>query len=443
MSKSLHDSWSKGQVFALFAAFIFFGLLSIPVNPVLFADISRKILSIESFYQLATYHTSFFWENQHVGLRLEGYLNWIIALVVALAGAVLLQILYKREVAADRLYYILRVLLRYRLAIALLATGIVKLFPVLLPLPTLSDLHTDYGDFLPWKVYFLSTSVSSAGYVPALGLVEIAAAVLLLFRKTTAIGAAIALCLLLNIVLANYAYGIGEQVYSSFLLLLSFAILWYDLPRLYSLLFLEKYTVADTFEPVYSTRGQQYRKGLKIAVLVFTLVLTGGIYRIWSYERYPYPEETGLEDAAGYYNVSHFVLNGDTAAYSLEDDKRWRNVVFENWNTLSVRNNNPGVIDSLRPKIVYQPDSLRNFEQLGNGGRHFYRYEIRDGGRRIELQNKVVKDDRYVFQVERHGKDQLILSGVSASQDSLKITLQRTPKEYLLYKGRRHPIKIY
>ncbi|WP_270087956.1 beta-carotene 15,15'-monooxygenase [Sphingobacterium sp. SYP-B4668] len=443
MNTSIHDSWSKGQVFVLLVAIFFFGLLSIPFNPTLCADISRKVLSVESFYQLTTYHTSFFREAQQIGLQLTGYLNWLIALVVALCGSALLQVLYKQPLPADRLYYILRVLLRYRLAIALFATGIVKLFPVMLPLPTLSDLHTEYGDFLPWKVYFLSTSISSAGYVPTLGLMEIGAALLLLFRKTTVIGAAIAFCLLLNIVLANYAYGIGEQVYSSFLLLLSFAILWYDLPRLYALLFLERYTKADTYEPVYKERYLKFRKGLKIAVVIWVLILLGGTYRIWSNERYPYSNQAGLKDAAGYYEVTRFVRNADTIAYSQDDEVRWRNVIFEKWNTLSIRDNNAGVVDSTRPKIVYQVDSLRNFEQLGNGGRHFYRYEIRDGGRRIELQNKIVKGDRFVFHVKQSGKDQLVLSGVSNAKDSLQVVLQRTSKEYLLHKGRRKPIKIY
>jgi len=443
MSRSIYEPWSKGQVFALLVALVFFGLLSIPYNSTLFADISRKVLSIESFYQLTTYHTSFFQEVQQIGLQLTGYLNWIIALGIALATAMLVLTLYSGRIYADKLYYILRVVLRYRLAMALLATGIVKLFPVLLPMPTLSDLHTDYGDFLPWKVYFLSTSISSAGYVPALGLMEIGAAILLLFRKTTAIGAAIALCLLLNIVLVNYAYGIGEQVYSSFLLLLSFVLIWYDLPRLYTLFFLEKYTFADTYAPVYNHHILKYRRGLKIAVFAWALVLLVGTYRIWAYERYPYPLQSGLEDAAGYYDVSRFIYNGDTIAYSQNDSIRWRNVVFEKWNTLSIQDNHSGVVDSTRPKIVYQSDNMRNFEQLGNGGRHFYRYEIHDGGSRIELQNKIVKNDQLVFQVQRVGKEQIMLSGVSATQDSLTIVLQRTPKEYLLNKGRRNPIKIY
>src|SRR5690606_32374970 len=152
-----------------------------------------------------------------------------------------------------------RVLLRYRLALAVIFTGIVKIVPIQIPEPTLSDLHTEYGDFLLWKIYYLTNAVSSAGYLPLLGILEITGGLLLLNRKTTAIGAGLLAALLLNIVLVNYVYGIGEQVYSSFLLLLALAILWYDVPRLYALLFKESKTYPDGFIPYYSAKIGKFR----------------------------------------------------------------------------------------------------------------------------------------------------------------------------------------
>ncbi|KKX48288.1 hypothetical protein L950_0221800 [Sphingobacterium sp. IITKGP-BTPF85] len=74
--------------------------------------------SFESAYQLATFRTSFIAESDYVGNHFEGFYNWLIALVIAFFGAVIWT--KKRKSQEHELYYWLRVLLRYRLAFALL-----------------------------------------------------------------------------------------------------------------------------------------------------------------------------------------------------------------------------------------------------------------------------------------------------------------------------------
>ncbi|MCH5718289.1 hypothetical protein [Niabella hibiscisoli] len=94
----------------------------------------------------------------------------------------------------------------------------------------------------------------------------------------------------------------------------------------------------------------------------------------------PYSPQAGIKGTRGYYNVSSFVYNKDTLPYSLVDPVRWQNVVFESWNTISIKNNEPVIIDSTRPRLLWHPDSLKNFDKIGNAGRHFYRYTYSPGG---------------------------------------------------------------
>src|SRR5690606_9970346 len=115
----------------------------------------------------------------------------------------------------------------------------------------------------------------------------------------------------------------------------------------------------------------------------------------------PFPYKAGIKNSAGVYDVRDFIVNGDTLAYSLTDSVRWQNVVFEEWNTLSIRENSKVKIDSLKPRILDQLNNDRNYEQLGNGGRHFYRYEYKNGKddepSTIKLFNKTDTAKFYTF----------------------------------------------
>ncbi|TYR34495.1 beta-carotene 15,15'-monooxygenase [Sphingobacterium phlebotomi] len=443
-----NKDWRPQQIFLLRLAFLFFIVLSIPYDLNLFRSLSGGFFAFENWFQLATYRTSFIPESLYVGINLEGYYNWLIAFFVALLGTFIWQkSKYRRNDDYDQIYYWLRVLIRYRLALAAIFFGVVKFLPIQIPDVTISDLHTEYGDYLLWKLYYLTNGISTAGYVPVIGVLEIAGGLLLLSKRTTVIGAGILLAVFLNVVLVNFVYDIGEQVYSSFLFLLSFVLILYDLPRLYSLLVRETTSYPDTFVPLYSDKIRKIRPFLQVLFLLVISIFSVQAYSSWKDTDYPFPYEKGIEASSGIYDVRDFVLNGDTLAYSLTDSVRWQNIVFEEWNTLSVRENTKVKIDSLKPRIVFQSNKDRNYEQLGNGGRHFYRYTYTEGEEdrpaTLKLFNKTDTSRFYDFTYEQRSKNEVLLRGTDWKGDSLRITLDRLPKRYLLKEGRRKPIKIY
>lgn len=446
--KNESKTWNPVEVFLFRLAFIFFVALTIPYDHNLFAALWHTGFGFEDIFQLATYRTNFVAESLYVGNHLEGYYNWLIAFIIALVGTFVWGGLSRNKKVEDydQLYYWLRVLLRYRLAIAVIATGIVKFFPIQLPKPTLSDYNTEYGDFLLWKIYYLSTSITKAGYVSSLGLLEVVGGLLLLFRRTAPVGAGLLIALLSNIVISNYVYEIGEQVYSSFLILLAIVIFAYDFPRFFNLLFREVKSFPDTLVPLYNGFIARYKPVLKAIFVLFFVFFGVSAYSSWKRTNYPYPNTSGIAHVRGLYNVKDFVINGDTIPYSLVDSLRWQNVVFESWNTLSIRSNESIAIDRTKPRIVWQADVDRNFEQTGSGGRHFYRYDYaqtQDSLYRIRLVNKTDTLDSYDLLARFTGKDDILLRGKRSTGDTLSIRLERLPKEYLLDKGRRKPIKIY
>lgn len=436
-----HD-WSSLQLTLFRIFFIFLLLLTIPLDPAYYQRIFAIDifhLRFQDFFQLSTYVPRLI---QLSAWGIASFAGWGIAFLVALAGAVLWQALEKNT-ERDYLqwYYWLRVIVRYRLALGLIGYGIIKLIPVQIPTATISDLHTAYGDFLPWKIYYLSTGVSSAYYEPTLGAIEIFAGLLLFSTRTTVVGAAIAASLLINIVLVNFAYQIGEHVYSVYLLLLASFLLAYDTPRLYQLLVKERTAAADVYKPkLYSKGLNQYRKPFKILLLVFTMAYGLVTYHDYKTRHWPFPETPGLTHAAGVYNVKEFKLNNQVLPYSASDTTRWKDVVFEKWNVLSIGANKKFPINLHSARVDYQDNEAQNYATAGNGGRGFYSYTVKDST--IRLQNTNRPGDVITFRLSRPSQSTIILTGINSSKDSLHIVLEKLNKEYLLNKGRRKPVQV-
>jgi len=436
------QDWSGLDIFLFRTTFIFLLLLTIPLDPGYYQKIFSFNLSnlhFQDFFQLSNYVPRLFATSDW---GIASYSGWGVALLVALAGAFIWQRMDTTgKQDNEQLYYWLRVIVRYRLALALIGYGVIKLIPVQLPGATLSDLHTAYGDFLPWKIYYLSTGVAKAGYEQTLGAIEIAAGLLLIWRPTAVIGAGIAAAFLINIVLVNFAYQLGQHVYSVYLLLLAAFILAYDTPRLFQLLVKEGKARADHFEPVFSKNIPPLRYAAKIALAVFVVAYASLTYSSHAKSKWPYPDTPGLSKAYGVYNVKEFTVNKKSLPYSATDTTRWQDVVFERWNVLSIRANKNFPVDTSSPVIEAHADAKRNFDAEGNGGRAFYSY-VTDKNK-ITISNKYIHSDIQVYTFSRPDSSTIVLDGVNSSNDTLHVVLERLNKEYLLFKGRRKPVKVY
>ncbi|MBN9380987.1 MAG: hypothetical protein J0H74_09485 [Chitinophagaceae bacterium] len=429
--------------FALQFGIVFLLILTLPLDRYYYRQISAIHLGnihFQDLFQFANY-IPFLGHAGRWGLQSFAGWGWALGLALVLS---LIWSYYDKKFLGNEAYwyYGLRVVLRYRLAAALLSYGFILIFAVQAPYPALSDLHTKYGFFLPWRIYYDSLAVSSAGYVPTLGLIEVLGGIFLLFRRTSLIGAGIAAFLLINIVLANFAYELGDHVISVYLLLIALVLIAYDAPRLYQLLFKEKTTQPDKFDPVFSGKWPKTRLILKGGFVIFFFIYASLLLKSSYRGKWPFPDTPGLQGAEGFYDVRHFSSNGIDRPYSLTDSLRWEDVVFEKWNTLSVNVNRQVPVNYTRPAVTYQATALlRTYEGLGNGDRLFYTYEIH--GNHLSLVNKNDPADTYELDITRPSAGQILLEGSDHSGNRLQIQLNKINKKYLLYLGRRHPVKVY
>jgi hypothetical protein len=421
-------------------AFIYFFIQTVPLDWKFYRTLFTIDWTHLHFYDLlilSRYSPRFF--------GLEGFDNWLVVLVLAIAGSAVWTY-YDRDRKEEykTLNYWLRVLLRYRLAIGIIAYGFIKFFPLQMPYPSLSSLHTNYGEFLPWKIYYHTIGVTT-WYESFLGSVEIFAGLLLFSRRTTAFGAGIAVGFIGNVVAANFAYNIGEQVYSAYLLVIAFFLLSYDTPRLYSLLIEQRFTLADRFIPSFS-RGwiKKARVVLKGAFVLFILLFGYKTYSNYKHDPYLIPKTPGLSGAYGFYNVTEFKLNNQPVPYSLIDTNRWQNVVFEKWATLSVKTAAPLRLDLSNGDGVHEDDFNRNYEEAGVGDRRYFGYQADTINQTLLLQNKNpgYKGDQLLLHYSRPDSTTIILTGLNENKDSVFIKLDKVVKKYMLFEGRRKPLKL-
>lgn len=374
----------------------------------------------------------------------DTFLNWLIVAVLSVAGTFFWPAEKKVKYNYDELYYWLRAIVRYRLAIGIIGYGFIKFFPMQAPFPSISNLNTAYGDFSEWKIFSMSLGIVPA-YESFLGGVEIVAGLLLLFRKTASIGAIIILIFTGNVFISNLGYGGGEYVYASYLISFAVFVLWFDAQRIYRLISLELPTQPNGYKPSFKPALQSLRLVAKTFVLIF-FVLFYGLKTYFGLRRDPYqfPQKAGLAKASGIYNVSEFKLNGKIIPYDPANTSRWQDVVFEKWATISIRSPRTVIPDSANYEQILSDDKSRNYELAGSGGRHYYAYTVDTVKKQLLLENKNshYRQEKLRFTFSRPDSATILLSGQNQIGDSIAVTLVRIGKKYPVKLGRRKTLKL-
>lgn len=376
--------WNRSNKFLLRTLVAFFVLFTVPLDWKFFRDIASldwSGLNYTVFFEVSRYFPRILSDVPVLG---DVFLILFLSLVVA--G--LWQRFEKHSLDFDRVYYLLFVVVRYRLSFSLAAYALLKVFPILAPYPSLTLLNTPYGDISAWKIFNLSLGIVP-DYQAFLGFWELLAAILLLNRKTASIGGFIAVLFLGNVAMSNLAYEGGEFVYSGVLTLYALFVFAHDLPKYYSLLFLRNKTMPSHFDPTWISFGG-FRKPQYVKagfILIFFVVYSVQVFNGHRNGIGKFPTIEGVSGLEGVYDVSFFVLGSDTLAYGEYHPARWEKVVFEKWATVSIRAGEFAYVNSANTEKIPVADNSRNFEAEGIKGWGIFSYGQLDG-QVIHLQPK-------------------------------------------------------
>jgi hypothetical protein len=391
--------WKPYQKVLFRIAFVFFVLMSIPMTGEWYKNligINWFHLHYRDLYDIARFQPSLV-RFQTPAYNLMGYADWLAVLAIGIVGGLIWTVVDRGKTKNyETLYYWLRVIVRYRAGIGIIGFGFTKLFPVQLPYPTLGLLNTNFGDLTAQKIYWLSIGIVPWYQVFA-GVVEVLAGALLFFRKTTLLGAILLFGALGDITFVNFSYDGGVHIYASYFVLFAAFLIIYDVPKLYNLLILERYTVPTNFYPVISQKWLKYtRVILKVATIwIFLVVLFYIQYINFRYDPYKQPATTGVKELRGNYNVSTFKINNQEIPYSPLDSVRWSEATFENWSTLTFKVNRPVPLDLSNGGGSPMRDINRTFELTGvAGGQRVFYYEADTINHVLYLQDKYIASNR-------------------------------------------------
>lgn len=457
MQKSTYPSssqpnWTAGQLVLFRLVFLYFTLQVLPLDWKYYHhvfSVNWFDIRLNDIFNISRYTPQFFsgaYTPDHWGLAT--FADWGIIFLIAVAGTIVWTVTDKKNNQYHRLYYILRVMVRYRLAVAVLAYGFIKLYPMQAPYPSISNLNTTYGDFTSWKMFSLSLGIVP-GYQSFLGAVEVTAGLLLLFRRTATIGASIIIFFTGNVFMSNLAYEGGETAYSLFLVTLALFLVAYHAQRIISLIFLRNPTPPELYQPLAITsRQKMLRLAIKSLFLYFFVLLygfkAGEVYRQGGYQ---YPAKPGLAGTEGLYHVSKFVINNREIPYSATDTLRWQNVVFEKWATISIKTNAQIKPICIATEEIKPQNENRLYELNGSAGRRYYSYTADTAKQIILLKNEHPGQTPEFINVQYSfaGPSQLILKGLISSKDSVYVVLDKVNKKYLLKEaenGRPQKLKL-
>ncbi|MGD0530080.1 MAG: hypothetical protein ABSE49_33400, partial [Polyangiaceae bacterium] len=266
----------------------------------------------------------------HVELRTvdgpDGLGHYVQLLCFALVAAVATGIwsaLDRRE-PRDRLAHsLLCVWLRYVLAAWMLAFGFAKVIPSQMPLPDPSVLVLPYGESTPMKLLWTFMGTAPA-YEQFAGFGELIGGLLLLARRTTALGALLCAGVLANVVMMNVCYDVYVKVQATHLLMLSLFLLLPSARRLVDALVLGRAVPALDLE---SRVPAPWRRPLLAAKVAFI----GGILYSQAApaaRHYAAVDGAPLPEPYGVYDVEEMRRDGELVAPLLTDATYWHRVYF-------------------------------------------------------------------------------------------------------------------
>jgi hypothetical protein len=246
------------------------------------------------------------------------------------------SVLDRRRPNYRTLYAWLRLLVRFTLAFTVLSYGFAKVYPLQFVQPYVTTLTETYGESSPMGILWTFMGASTA-YTRFCGLVEVSAGLLLLFRRTTVIGALVAAGALLNVAVLNFCYDVPVKLYSSNLFLMAIFLLIPDAAALMRFFLFHK---PSRLEGVSLPRFQ--RRWLRVAAVVLQVfVITSVLYNnIWGgYKSVREYSTTYFKRPPlyGVWDADSFTVDGLHPVTAAEG-ARWWQLVVQHSRRLSIRN---------------------------------------------------------------------------------------------------------
>lgn len=260
------------------------------------------------------------------GDKTSDFLWLLVSFVLASAVAVVWSTIDWRKTDHPWLKDLLHSYLRYTLAFIMLGYGLAKVGAVVNQFaePSVNRLMSTHGELSPMGVLWTFMG-SSRTYTQFAGLGEVVGALLLIWRRTTILGAAATFGVMLNVMMLNFCYDVPVKQYSFHLVVMALYLMLADAPRLANLLIwnqpVEK---ANLLPPYTNSRTIWLQRALKAYIILMGIA--------WPLGRFIYGELNVADKTHalatpafyGTYEVDEFLVDDQPVPPTLTDNTRWR-----------------------------------------------------------------------------------------------------------------------
>ncbi len=318
-------------------------------------------------------------------------LQWLLLLlisIVSIIGCIIWTLIDRKNKVYPRLYYWLTVLIRYYIAITMLMYGFVKVFSQQFPAPDLIRLTEPLYKFSPMGLAWTFYGASPA-YNIFIGIAEMLG-VLLLFRKTTTLGALIMLGVSINVMATNYFYDVPVKMVSTALVLFCLFLLAPNIKRFYMLLIKQQpVQLSRPPQPTFSKRWKRIAF-ISIKYLFIILTIASLIPRTHSTRKYIAQLQGKKSELYGAYYIP-FKEHLNRKKINMPD--HWHYLIFTNENSLTVRDES---MDLIYYQLIPTKDS-KEFRIVGkyNEPSLDLKYRLKEDG--LILMETDSKDSTSIF----------------------------------------------
>ena len=361
-SRAYHPHWTAAEkivfrfLFLYFALYILLQFLSQPAEP-LVRLAGHLILGIEK--ELHFFATG-------SGDSTYAYVLLFVNFVLTLLGVIIWTVVDRKRTSYNTLFYWFLVVLRLFLAMMLLSYGFAKVYKTQFPEPSLIRLLQPLGSFSPMGLAWTYMGFSEA-YNMYTGMLEVLGGLLLIWRRTTTLGALLVAGVMSHVVVMNFTYDIPVKLLSMHLLAMALVLAATDWKRLYRLFFSNQSTARIVeYNPVKNRIYEKIKRGLKLTALFLFIGIS--VWQGYSGER-EYGDKRAKPPLYGIWEVETMHINDSLIAPLLTNEQRWRYLVIDYKDRCSVKYMDDEVkwlnleIDTSQSKLsIYE----RDYEQHDN-----------------------------------------------------------------------------
>ncbi|MDI1255039.1 MAG: hypothetical protein PSV16_02980 [Flavobacterium sp.] len=336
-----------------------------------------------------------------------GWVQLTLSLSLSVLGTIIWTALDFRRNNYRTLDFIIWTALRYFVCYIAFIYGSIKVVMMQMGFPSLSQLATPLGDYLPMRFTWLFIGYSD-GYQFFSGLMEMLVFFLLLFKKTTTLGLFIGLGVFINVMMLNLCYDVPVKIFSIHLVVMCFLLLTPDFKRLFNFFIFNKPTHISAKYHFSSTKRWMRitRICLKVffaVCIVFMIIIT--TEQMTQEEKKPF--------AYGVYDIEHFVINKDTTPVLANDSLAWKDMIFDKWNTVSVNTTDTLLSRRYRRGYFYfDRDSVKQtltcYKFKDQDSIYLFKMQYTFNGKdKMKLRTKIKGDSVIIDLVNNHRKFQL------------------------------------